>query len=234
MMRYSAISTCGKVRKENQDRIYLNEVNQYCDFSVGIKGIFNSDIVTIAVFDGMGGELMGGKAAEIAVKLLNDNCNIDFDILCRTINKKICEYMEKKCIQRMGSTAVLARINGSSIDVCNIGDSKAFLIRDCSITQISVDHTVTIGRVKPRRVLTQHLGIPEDEMEIEPFYDKIRFDCGDKILLCSDGLTDMIDENEMLQIISNASVEQCAMLLHDRAMENGGKDNISIIICEKG
>ena len=232
-IKFSAICNRGKVRQNNQDKIYISDTNLSENTDVSITGNSDAKIFTAGIFDGMGGEVSGDKAAEIAVETMQMNDKADFNSLCSLINKKICEYMKENRILRMGTTAALVRINKDCADICNIGDSKIYLIDEAAIKQISVDHAETIGRMRPRRVLTQHLGIPEIEMLIEPYCNKIELNKGEKLLLCSDGLTDMVTEKEIYSNIKETDAELCAETLFNAAMLNGGRDNISIIVCEK-
>ena len=131
-------------------------------------------------------------------------------------------------------------------NVINIGDSRVYLLRDGLLTQISYDHTsvrqmielgaITIeaARSHPsRHKLTQHLGIFPDEMVIEPYTVSFPIEKNDLFLLCSDGLTDMLEDYEIQGILnSSAFVEKMAGALFNTAMQNGGKDNITILIVQ--
>lgn len=226
-IEFYALSEPGKVRTQNQDKIFISK------FSLMKKKNYRK-FVYFAVFDGMGGEQCGEKASQIAVDTLRhyENANVSLDDLCRHINKKICRYMKENSINRMGTTAAIIRVSNDSVTVCNIGDSRIYLKNSSGFKKMSVDHTMAIGRMHPRRVLTQHLGIPEDEFYIEPYISSFKYDVGDKILLCSDGLTDMVSEQKIEEILSENNSENAGKQLYNLAMENGGRDNISMIICE--
>lgn len=226
-IEFYALSEAGKVRKENQDKIFVSK------FSL-MKKNESRKFVYFAVFDGMGGEQCGDIASQIAVDTLKayEGTNVALDDLCKLINKRICRYMTENSINQMGTTAAIIRISSDTVTVCNIGDSKVYRINSSGLRKMSVDHTMAVGRMRPRRVLTQHLGIPEDEFFIEPYISSFSYSAGDKFLLCSDGLTDMVSEDDILEIVSNGSPEKSGRKLYELAMENGGRDNISIIICE--
>ena len=231
-VEYSAITNCGKIRKENQDRIYLNDISVKPDENGNFakSGIIESDSnVIFAVFDGMGGEERGSEASQIAVDYVSDQSAESFEEMCFEINDLICDYMQKHSVKRMGTTAAILEIGEKEINICNVGDSGIFRISNLEIGIISEEHAINVGK---KRVLTQHLGIPEDELIIEPFTETTRYNRNDIFLLCSDGLTDMVDEVRIADIILENPISQAAKLLFEDAMANGGKDNISIIVCK--
>ena len=227
IIEFYALSESGKVRAENQDRIFISK-------SALMEKNQSGKNIHFAVFDGMGGEQCGEVASQIAADTLQqyENSDIELDELCMLINQKICTYMTENSISRMGTTAAIIRVSNAEMTVCNIGDSRIYRINSDKISKISVDHTMQVGRMKPRRVLTQHLGIPEEEFYIEPYVNSFEYHEGDKFLLCSDGLTDMVSENQIYEIVSLNGPKAAGEALYKLAMQNGGRDNISIIICE--
>ena len=184
----------------------------------------------IAVFDGMGGEEHGEIASETARNVFMENCKNDCTLedLCLLINKKICEYMEENRISRMGSTAAMVSVD-EKIRFCNIGDSKIYKLSRFGIEQLSEDHITVIGKYNKRKFLNQHLGIPEEEILIEPYSGETDYTDDDIFILCSDGLTDMIDEEKILDISLKNGINRLAEKLFDEAMNSGGRDNISVV-----
>ena len=215
-----------------QDRIFLSWMDNANRSLWEGKGHLPVSSFTIAVFDGMGGELYGGKAAEIAVRTLKDNRNLELRHFCQVANNNICRFMTQERIVSTGTTAALVRVEDEEVTCCNLGDSRIYLIQGKEIEQLSVDHVMIVGTMRPRRVLTQFLGIPESEMIIEPSVRKLKLVGGEKLLLCSDGLTDMLTNEEILQIVHSVGTEDAAEQLFLAAMTQGGKDNISVIVCE--
>ena len=131
----------------------------------------------------------------------------------------------------MGTTAALLVFGKTEIALCNIGDSKIFRFANDELEQISIDHySVAAHGLKPP--LSQNLGIPITEMIIDPHVAKGSYNDGDIYLLCSDGLTDMVTTDDMTQILINTRFEDTVNRLIERALENGGKDNITIIMCK--
>ena len=222
---YSAVTDKGKKRKENQDRIFVSDsINAAIDINKN---------PCFAVFDGMGGEQRGGTASEIAKLVLEKKYKkTGFEDICLTANKMICLYMKKNNVFRMGTTAAMLGFDNSYAYFCNIGDSRIYKIANNEIEQLSVDHVMNTGRFRTRRVLTQYLGIPENEIVIEPYMRKKELRSGDTFLLCSDGLTDMVTDEIIKDIIIKSDIEDTANKLYEKAIANGGKDNISIIVCK--
>ena len=137
----------------------------------------------------------------------------------------------------MGSTAVLLGLRGKTAYIANIGDSRALLYREGVLQKISKDHTdqflldlYGIKNRKPR--LTQHLGIDPEEMVIEPYLAEIVIQPGDLFLLCTDGLTDMVAVDEITRMLQkNIDVIETVAALINRAMDYGGLDNATVMLC---
>lgn len=138
----------------------------------------------------------------------------------------------------VGSTAVMLCIESKKAHICNVGDSRAYLLRKDKIRQLSVDHTdqalLEACGVKNRRPsLTQHLGIPPTELTLKPHCSSFSIKAGDRFLLCSDGLTDMVQLAELEQILRiGVNPATAVNVLMRAALQNGGHDNITIMVCE--
>ncbi len=252
-MRIDAFCRCntGLVRENNEDNFYLcgkyREDLNINDISYHKKT--SDKCALFAVADGMGGESDGELASLLAVKSLF-SCHFDEIKKCAlcsfsNANLHICAEIEKQKGLRMGSTLVALYIDGGKGICCNIGDSHAYLLRDGRLVQLSTDDSRAAqlskaGVITPEQAknhpskheLTQHLGIFEEEMMIEPhFSDSFSLQTGDIFLICSDGLTDMLDDVAVKEILSagkNADEKSNALLL--AALKNGGKDNITVIV----
>jgi len=227
----------GTVRSNNEDNFYfggkiLNEKN---------RGLTKTKQKTFCrktcfgVFDGMGGQQWGEKAAWLAAKEARKRRQ-SLSALCRRMNDAICDHMQRSGCGRMGSTAVMALFGKETVSICNLGDSKAFLFRDGSLQQLSEDHTdekavLALG-LKRKPLLTQHLGLFSDELELEPYEKELGLHLGDRYLLCSDGLTDMLTQAEICEIMADGSCGDCVDRLVDAALDHGGKDNVTVIVCE--
>ena len=238
-IRYSCLSHIGKRRSINQDNYYCD--GEYLKDTAGqadspVKGCLKEHGPHLfAVFDGMGGEECGEKASLIAAECVSKyriGSNPIEDLLgyCQDANEEILRYAADHNIASMGTTAAILVFGKKEIFLCNIGDSKVFRFDGESLEQISVDHYAAFyyGRKPP---LSQNLGIPASEFVLEPYLAKGYYHDGDIYLLCSDGLTDMVSTEEICSILKGTSFENAADKMLNRALEGGGKDNITILLC---
>lgn len=235
---YSCISHIGNCRKMNQDNFICNgqfiggEANPV---SFPLSGCIESGQQKImGVFDGMGGEECGEIAALIAAQEasqvpIGKRPIDDMADFCKQANEKICQYAADNSIKSMGTTAALLAFIESEIILCNIGDSKIFYFYRNYLEQISVDH-LAIAAYGTKPPLSQNLGIPPDEMEIEPYIARGQYRDGDMYLICSDGLTDMLKLEEIASILLNTTFDAVVETLVESALANGGKDNITIML----
>lgn len=237
----------GKIRKNNEDNFYFGgkclEVENdglkkpaYIDTPVK-RGL------CYAVFDGIGGENYGEIASfaaaqqmQLAKRTLRDFFVSDKEYLNRlslSLNEAVLQAKRDLCTDRMGTTMVSLYFSGRNVYVCNIGDSRAYRLRDGEFLQLSEDHIERYpGRARRKAPLTQHLGIDPEDMLIEPYITKSQIQKGDVFLLCSDGLTDMLDDFEISRLIQNSdNAIICVEQLIQEALNKGGRDNITVIVC---
>ena len=238
-IHYSCISHVGRCRSMNQDNFicegkYIDDQKKSLEFP--LTGTLTSNQPSIiGVFDGLGGEECGEIASFIAAKCAAET-TIGSDSLesllafCKKANGKICDYAAAHDVFSMGTTAALLVFSSTEIDLCNIGDSKVFHFADNKLEQISKDH-YAIAAYGSKPPLSQNLGISPSEMIIEPYAAKGSYNDGDIYLICSDGLTDMVPEEEIRKIISENTLHESTDRLLETALKNGGKDNITIILC---
>lgn len=238
---YYLISDAGKKRKINQDNFICDnyfsndEPNEMRTRRCGT--VLNEGTVLFGIFDGLGGEEKGEEASYIAAKeassfVFSDNLEADLQRYCSTTNEKICKYAEDNNIASMGTTMAVICFRGKKSFLCNVGDSKIYVIRNKKIKQISHDHIYEFYNRK-KQPLTQCLGMPESEIIIEPYIKKIRSRSKDIYLICSDGLSDRVTQEEICNIIITKGIEDGGDELLSLALEKGGQDNISIIICKR-
>ncbi len=247
----SIVSDIGLCRQNNEDNFYMNgfyrdkvEINH-----IQHETIYDQKDFLCAVFDGMGGEKNGEIASLNAAEILKKYQRAKFrqisDQYIMEANKKVCEIMKELNIGRMGSTLAVAKIHKNQMSICNVGDSPIYLFRDSVLEQLSVNHNEAqslfdmgmmtreeLKTSKRKHRLTQHLGIFEDEMIIEPYIqENIQLLNNDFILLCSDGLTDMVEDEEIQYILQEKTdVQKKAAVLVDTALENGGRDNVTVVL----
>jgi protein phosphatase len=212
------------------------------------------------VADGMGGHSAGDVASGLTVDLiahhavetllaanLDDQGN-DFDVSAWlreavTLANKTVHEQRQLAGTNMGTTLVMAFIAAGRAYLANVGDSRAYLINQAGMKQITVDHslvqrlietkqlTVEEARTHPQRnVIYKNLG---DRANVEPDIFQIDLQPGDQLLLCSDGLSGYVEDRATLDIIRSAPSPQvaCRQLI-DAANANGGPDNITAIIVQ--
>ena len=239
-IQFSCISHTGYVRSTNQD-------NMICDgryreltgepLSFPLSGeIYPKEPALFGVFDGMGGEECGDVAAYLAAKeaatIPKKGGGVTvLSTFCARANHLICAYAANHAIAAMGTTAAMLLFTHKKIVLCNIGDSRIFRLSDSGLVQISKDHVASaaFGRKPP---LSQNLGIPPEQLLIEPYLATGRCRIGDRYLICSDGLTDMVTEQEIILLLQQPSPEEAASALVSKALENGGKDNVTVLVLE--
>lgn len=241
-MRYNihfvCVSHIGNVRAVNQDNyicagqyIELNDTNAK-ELLVGT--VSSTSKTLFGVFDGMGGEECGEVAAYIAAKSatsleIGSNPISDLSQFCYKTNEELCDYVNENNITSMGTTVAMLAFTSKDITLCNVGDTKIFHISNGIIEKISRDHlAVSAFGVKPP--LSQNLGIPSEELIIEPYFAQGVYADGDTFLICSDGLTDMLTLDEILEGIKSNSLPKACQFLLEKALEKGGKDNITIVL----
>ena len=242
-MQYYGITDIGMQRKENQDRIYIPEIND--------------DTKLFIVADGMGGANAGGVASSMAIEYVKQLILEKFDevkedrILLQDLikdaivgaNKYIYEKsLENEQYSGMGTTIVVAIVYKGKVFIGHVGDSRIYRIRKHIIRQLTKDHSYvqilvqngTITREEAenhpqKNMLVKALGCEET---VEPDVMVKGFLKGDILLMCTDGLTNMIKVNEIYEEVVNGKedlVSTCNNLI-SHSKKNGGYDNISVIL----
>lgn len=237
-IRYACGSNVGKIRNVNEDNlVYQGRYLRENTSSFSTQGVFTSSKTgVVGVFDGIGGEELGeiasGLAAKEAASMLQIRNPVEqLQDVCFRANAKICQYAAEHSVYAMGTTAAMLAFSADAIGLCNIGDSKIFHLSGDQFRQISVDHyAATVYGKKPP--LSQNLGIPETECIIDPYLAKGVYSHGDLYLLCSDGLTDMVTQDLIKEIIMDTPFEEVVDELIQTALDAGGRDNITIVLCK--
>ena len=226
----------GRLRTTNQDNLYFNGMflDRNCAVCSGDEEFLNYPML-FAVCDGMGGESHGDEAAYIAVKMLAacqpvlvDGVHSAMDSYTVNANGEILK------LGRAGTTLASVILEENTATVAHLGDSRAYLFRDTVLTRLTEDHTQkrssgSYGAEKSRcHVLTRHLGMDLPELVVRPSYNRFAASSGDLILLCSDGLTDMLDDNEISAILNSS--QKPASALVNAALKNGGEDNVTVVV----
>ena len=204
------------------------------------------------VADGMGGHKAGGYASSCAVETILDEAGVCPDeaaeqILTRAIRRAneviACRAGEDERFAGMGTTVVAACIEQGELIAANVGDSRLYVIHDDSIEQVTEDHSLVQemvkygginkeeARVHPNKnIITRAVGL-EQELQVDCFRKMLH--PGDRVLLCSDGLTDMLEDEQIRRIIDKKKdVRSAAEKLVKAANDNGGRDNIAVIVLD--
>ena len=250
-MRFVIEAACGcdtgRVRKNNEDNVFfhgktLEKEHNGLQHPLEMETTIQNG-VTVAVFDGMGGERFGEYASFAAAReLQRSNQKIADRFLpvrrywkevVERLNGAVLEVQREMYSERMGSTMVSLSFFGRSVCSVNVGDSRSFRFRNGILRQLSEDHVeVRPGRDPRKAPLNRYLGIDPGEMQLEPYIVKENLRKGDWYLLCSDGLTDMLTDAEIAAVMHHSDgVAACAESLIRAALERGGRDNVTVIVC---
>lgn len=240
-MRYAASSDIGRVREQNEDawNIILDKAGHAVGFVVA---------------DGMGGHEAGEVASRMAVEVMSETVEScaslkmnldDAEVFLRDgldeANRRIMQYSQENLRGiSSGTTLTAAFLDGPMMLLIHIGDSRAYLFRHHQVKLISRDHTyvaelVASGILDPdaakghpeRNKITRALGF-DMGMKPEVFWGRIHDD--DKLLFCTDGLSEYVTETEMAALLSRCKPEEAVASLVSMANERGGRDNITVIV----
>ena len=243
-MNVFGITHRGAVRNENQDRIRYSQIG--------------GDILTAVLCDGMGGANAGSVASTIASDTFMSHAANSIDGSStpsdmHTILTEAVNYANIKVYDRafadfacmgMGSTLVGLLVNGKRACVVNVGDSRAYLIGKRRITQITRDHSlvedmVSRGKITraqalnhpQRNIITRAIGV---EASVSSDLFDIKLSSGNRILLCSDGLSNLISSEEMLlRSGNNQTPKKTCEALVELALKRGAPDNVTVFVAER-
>lgn len=238
-MQIFAKTDKGKVRSTNQDSFYINTLSDGSALAV--------------VCDGMGGANAGDVASRTAVEIISNyvvnsySPTMNSDDIVKLItnavmsaNIEIFDMSQKnELLKGMGTTAVIAVVRDESAVICNVGDSRAYLVNG-ELKQITCDHSVVQSLVESgdllpeqainhpeKNVITRALGVEENVITDSYIVD---FNNDSKILLCTDGMSNFVSSETLLKIINNNETDKITALLIDEANCGGGKDNITVAV----
>lgn len=220
----------GMVRDKNEDSVFPTSSGE------------STDEVLAIVADGMGGHVAGEVASRIAI---NAAASSDLDPTDRVAagNRAIREEVSRDPgLEGMGTTMTLLKVEDDTAAIAHIGDSRAYLLRDDDLQQVTEDHTVAAeyvaqGQLSPEEAashpqrhmlvrtlgLTRFVNVDQVSIELEP---------GDRLLLCSDGLTEMVRDEAIRKILADGSPDEVVWNLVETANDAGGVDNITVVVVE--
>jgi protein phosphatase len=238
-MRSSWKTDTGKVRENNEDSILVDEE----------KGIF-------LLADGLGGHRGGEVASNLAVKEAYGYLRIRLDLIgsaetFRILAESVAaahsavfkKSLEDKSLHDMGTTLEIAVFVKSAVFICHVGDSRVYLLRNGKLEKITTDDNAATWLMEhehipkeeippfARHMLTQAVGISK---ELVPEFHSPQLRPGDIMMLCTDGLTETLDDGEIADIIleHGTSIRKATDALVDEANARGGPDNISVILVD--
>ncbi len=238
-MRIFAKTDIGKNRSINQDAYYAK--------------ILSNGTAFVVVCDGMGGASAGDIASKTATEIISQyflnaySPKMSSEDIIKLLNNAIASAnievyslsQKDENLKGMGTTVVAAVVNETSAIICNIGDSRAYCIND-DVIQITRDHSmvqslVESGKISPeqakthpeKNIITRALGV-EETVLCDSYCVEINEN--DNILLCTDGLTNMVDSNNILRIFKDNALDKMTDLLVNEANINGGRDNITAAV----
>jgi protein phosphatase len=232
LTRYAAATDPGRRRRRNEDAYVVQPP-------------------LFAVADGMGGAQAGEIASRIAASVLRDSgAETGEDAVVALIqeaNRRVYEAAASdEARAGMGTTMTAALFDGDTVRIGHVGDSRAYRARDGALEQLTEDHSlvaelVRSGKLSPeeagahpqRSVITRVLGT-DPEVDVDTFEVEARV--GDVFMICSDGLTSMVDDGTILEIVerNRADLDRGAEALVDAANKGGGEDNITVIVFQLG
>ena len=229
----------GRKREINQDYVFATDET--------IGNLPN----LLVVADGMGGHRAGDFASRFTVEVLAEEVQNSKEThpeqilgnAIQTANERLMEEAAKDSrLEGMGTTLVAATILDHVLYFANVGGSRLYLINK-EIRQLSKDHSMVEEMVRlgglteeeakhhpDKNIITRAMGVKD---KVEPDFFEYRLKGGDTILMCSDGLTNMVDDDEIFQIVKSArDIVEAVETLIQRANENGGSDNIGIVLAQ--
>jgi len=241
----------GRVRSNNEDNFRVVPALNLFVLSDGIGGQANGEVASALAVETIVTHCLKASADRTSLNGDVSQSTISDRTYCllRSVNLANRAILEASVIdprlQGMGATLVAASIEGLRLSLVHVGDSRAYLLRGSHLERLTADHTLVAEQVRNglltqeqaqtnplRRILIRALGARE-EVEIDFHEHELRV--GDNLLLCSDGLTGMVPETEIADILFHESDAQCAAdRLVTSANQHGGEDNVTVILVRIG
>ena len=249
-IRYAYTSHLGKRRSRHEDNFWCGGAflpPENAGTGKAVSGSASWDACpAFAVFDGMGGESRGDMAAYLSAREFGAYREAHFeefrkhpgvyiDEVCKSMNHAVTAYAGEHRIDTMGTTAVMTFFHHDGILGANLGDSRLYQLSENGLRQLSTDHVAGRGAFA-KAPLTQYLGIDEPGTALDPASVVIKASPGDILLMCTDGLTDLVRDEEIAEILGRVSLAgegnlpETALLLQEKALERGGRDNVTVLL----
>ncbi len=244
-IEFSCFCGTGLIRKNNQDNFWYRGhflPENHDDYEDPGAVVSAATRPVFCVFDGMGGEACGEKASFLCADAMDKisreprpaDSAVFFEQACLRMNDTVAATARALQVGIAGSTMTGIAFDENEITVCNVGDSRIYRYADGELKQLSKDHVMEVvpGR-KPH--LLQFIGVPPQEFRISPYIRKKEIRPGDIYLLCSDGVTDMMPEEMIAEVLRRGhDMTISARMINKLSLRMGGKDNLTGILCRIG
>jgi serine/threonine protein phosphatase PrpC len=230
----------GKVRETNQDSFIFGDLSKHSCYAV--------------VCDGMGGQNGGNIASQLASNIISEKIKTGFqekmvinsvkNLMLTAINNANAEIFrmanENKNLEGMGTTVLLVLVINSTAFIANVGDSRLYLLNKDELLQVTKDHSIVQSLVEQGKItkqeakthphknlITRAVGV-EDSLDID--YQEIELSSKQRLLLCTDGLSNLCSDDEIKLLLQNKKLDTICDEMIKLANRNGGNDNITTVI----
>jgi protein phosphatase len=249
-LSYKAVTDVGRKRKGNEDSLFVNPEQNLFVVADGMGGHAAGEVASKVAVDSINEFVcLTGGDEEITWPFgLDENISYDGNRLktaVRYANRKVLEAMKEKTeYEGMATTVAAVLVDGDTANLAHVGDSRVYLFREGALTQLTSDHSwvneqlqsgiisVDQARTHPlRNVVTRALGGKPD-LQVDMQFQRMK--SGDILLLCSDGLTTMVPDDDIAKAVAAADgdVEKAATGLVSEANARGGEDNITVLLLQ--
>jgi PPM family protein phosphatase len=212
----------GRVRERNEDAFHVDEAARLLVVADGLGGHPSGDVASTLAVEHLTSVLSGNGSTEHAERLVS--------ALHSANDAIVADADGDRSRHGMGTTAVVAYVEPDerTVWIAHVGDSRAYHCRNGRLDQVTEDHTT--GGLFGRGQITQALGSSNG---VDPDHISVELTAGDRLLLCTDGLTDMLDDDDIAQVLGDglAAEETCEQLVN-AALARGGSDNITVAVVD--
>jgi len=246
----------GFIREHNEDNYFADELGIRTEENEIMEGGLPLDTRRVfAICDGMGGEEFGDEASLISVNILSlylqkireatqEDLNETINRYAAAANNEIFEMVRQRHAHQSGSTLAMVCIDNNDVNVYNIGDSRVYILQNGFLTQITEDQTLALKKIRANIYTEEEAKNSPDSHTITSFLGVDNRGIGPKavpsgyfptgamtLMICSDGLTDMCEDDEIREILMQDN-ENPAHALVQRALEHGGVDNTTCVVIQ--
>jgi len=241
------MSNVGMKRSHNEDHYLMNDELQLYVVADGMGGHLGGEFASkmaVATVEEVIQRLTGPEATVIH-GLNGDQATLaeKLRFAIQEAGRRIYEQsLYDETLKGMGTTTVASLVEDGKAYVANVGDSRAYFIRGGKIQQITEDHSLVNEQIRAgilsasdakghrlKNIITRSVGYQED---VDPDIKSQELKPGDKIVMCSDGLSNLVEDKEILTLVSDSSLKEACQNLISLANERGGDDNITVVILQ--